>query len=221
MKIYSNFVRAGVILLALYLPAQSAFAGDDKLCTAFEDAKIDASLIAEMLDAAEDGHLFRIKNGSSKMGFCVDSPVGLVKGNFQNFTGGIALKEPSNHTLVSVNVDSLQTNVPFTESLLKGDQFFNVKNFPELTFISTGFERLSKTRGVLQGNLSMHGVTKPVAFYVEITEVDGDRGDSDTILVKASTTVQRSEFNMSAMSSLVSDRVNLCMSIEAQRYSSL
>ena len=221
MKIYSKSIRACLILLTFCLPVQSAFASDDQLCTAFKDARIDASLLSQMLDAAEDGHLFRIKNGSSKMGFCVDSPVGLVKGNFQSFTGGIALKEPTNYTLVSVSVDSLETNVPFTESLLKGDQFFNVKNFPELTFVSTGFERLSKTRGVLQGNLSMHGVTKPVAFYVEITEADGDRGDSDTILVKATTTVQRSEFNMSAMSSLVSDRVSLCMSIEAQRYSSL
>lgn len=220
MKIYTHFIRTSAILLSLFLPAQLAFANGDDLCSAFKDAMIDQSLISEMLNAAEDGHLFRIKNGSSKMGFCVDSPVGMVKGNFQKFQGGIALKEPANHTLVSVSVDSLETNVPFTEGLLKSDEFFNVKDYPELLFVSTGFEWLSKSRGVLKGKLTMHGVTRPVAFYVEITEADSDLDASDTILVKATTTVQRSQFNMTAMSSMVSDRVNLCMSVEAVRYSS-
>jgi polyisoprenoid-binding protein YceI len=221
MKIYSKFIHLIVVLLLFYLQAQSAYAAEDNLCAAFKDAKIDQALIAEMLNAAEDGHLFRIKNGSSKMGFCVDSPVGMVKGNFQNFKGGIALKEPSNNTVVSVSVDSLETNVPFTESLLKGDKFFNAKDYPELMFVSSGFERLSKTRGVLKGNLSMHGVTRPIAFYVEITKIGGEQDAADTILVKATTTVQRSQFNMSAMSPVVSDRVNLCMSVEAERYQSL
>lgn len=208
-------------MLSLQLPAQAIYAAQDDPCAAFEDTQIDQSLIKKMLDAAKDGHLYQIKDGSSKMGFCVDSPIGMVKGNFQQFKGGIALKEPSNHTLVSVNINSLETNVPFTENLLKSDQFFNVSDFPELMFISSEFQWLSDTRAVLKGDLSMHGITRAVAFYVEITEIDNDPGDSDTILVKATTTVQRSQFDMSTLSPVVSDKVNLCMSVEAERYKSL
>lgn len=221
MQIQRKLTRAGILMLSLYLPSPAYSANDEDLCAPFKDAKIDQSLIAQMLNAAEDGYLFQIKNESSKMGFCVDSPVGMVEGSFQQFKGGIALQEPGNRTLVSVDLDSLQTNTPFTEDLLKGDLFFNVKNHPELIFISSGFEWLSETRAILKGELSLNGITRTVAFYVEITELDGDLGDADTILVKATTTVQRSQFNMSNLSPMVSDRVNLCMSVEAERYKSL
>lgn len=222
--IRSRFLQKGIALLLLQLsalPALSISAGDNDPCASFEDAEIDQTLIATMLNAAKNGHLYQIKDGSSKMGFCVDSPIGMVKGSFQNFKGGIALKEPANQTLVSVNVNSLQTNVPFTENLLKSEQFFNASDFPQLMFISSEFQWLSETRAVLKGNLSMHGITRAVAFYVEITEIDNDLGDSDTILVKATTTVQRSQFDMATLSPAVSDKVNLCMSVEAERYKSL
>ena len=58
-------------------------------------------------------------------------------------------------------------------------------------------------------------------FYVDIIKVDGELGDSNTILVKASTTVLRSEFGMHSMSPLISDKINLCMSVEAERYTEI
>lgn len=209
----------GLLLSLLTIP--SAFAFEDALCVPFEHGKVDQSLIAKMLAAAEDGYLYRIKLNSSKMGFHVDSPIGLVTVNFQKFKGAMVLDGLSGQTLVSIETDSLETNGLFIERLLKSNEFFDVEKFPDILFIGSGFEWLSDTRAVLKGKLTMHGLTKSVAFYVEITEVDGDLGDSDTIIVEATTTVQRSEFGMQAFSSLVSDKVNLFMSIEAERYSSL
>lgn len=220
MIINRKLIRAGLILLSLYLPLHSAYAKNDMddPCMPFQDAQIDQTIVAKMLEAAKDGHLYQIKANSSKMGFCVKSPVGMVNGNFKDFQGGIALKEPTNHTMVTVNVGSLETDVPFTEKMLKSEQFFDIKTFPELIFVSSSFEWLSETRGVLKGDMSMHGITKPVAFYVEITEVDAEPGGPDSILVKATTTVNRSEFDMNAMSPMVSDKVNICMSVEAKKY---
>ena len=220
MAIQNKIIHFSLALLFSFFSMHSAYAGESELCAPFKNAKVDQSMIAQMLEAAEDGYLYRIKTNSSKMGFCVESPLGMVTGNFQKFQGGIALKEPSNQTLVRIDVNSLESNVQFIENLLKSDKFFNAENFPELVFISSDFEWLSDTRAVLKGELSMHGVTKAVAFYVEITEIDGELGDSDSILVKATTTVQRSEFGMDTLSSVVSDKVNLCMSIEAERYRS-
>ena len=218
MFIQSKIIRYGVILLPLFLFMQSAHAGDTELCKPFKKAAIDQSLIATMLKAANDGHLYQVKTDSSRMGFSVESSIGVVKGNFQNFQGGIALKDEDTQAMLPIDVNSLETNALFIKNLLKSDEFFNVKDFPELVFVSSGFEWLSDTRAVLKGELSMHGITKPIAFYVEITEIDGDLSDSNSILVKATTTVQRSEFGMNALSSMVSDKVNLCMSVEAERY---
>ena len=217
----SKLIYTSLVLLTLSLPAQSTAINEDDLCAPFENSKIDQSLIATMLEAATDGHLYQIKNDSSKMGFCVNSPVGMVNGNFKNFNGGIALNQENKQTIVKANVGSLETDVPFTEKMIKSEQFFDAKTFPELMFISSEFEWLSETQGVLKGKLSMHGVTKSVAFYVEITETEPSLDGSRNILVKATTTVLRSEFDMNALSTTVSDKVNICMSIEAERYQSI
>ncbi|NOQ68676.1 MAG: hypothetical protein GQ573_00970 [Gammaproteobacteria bacterium] len=217
----SKIIQLGTALLSLFLFMQSAHAGNTELCKPFENAEIDQSLIATMLKAANDGYLYQVKANSSQMGFCVESSIGVVKGNFENFQGGIALKDEDTQALLFIDVDSLETNALFIKNLLKSDEFFNVKDFPELVFISSGFEWISDTRAVLKGELSMHGITKPIAFYVEITEVDGDLSDSNSIIIKATTTVQRSEFGMQSLSSMVSDKVNLCMTVEAERYTAL
>ncbi len=209
------------VMLVLVFSAPMAKAMEAELCSRFENQEIEQSLIASMLQAAENGYLYRIKPNSSQMGFRVGSPLGLVTGNFQKFQGGMALEGSNNQTLVSIDTNSLVINGLPIEKLLKSDKFFDVKNFPDMLFISSSFEWLSNTRGVLKGELSMHGITKPVAFYVEINEVDGELVDSDTITVEASTTVLRSEFGMHTLLSMVSDKVHLFMSIEAERYRSL
>lgn len=209
------------VMLVLTFTAPMANAMETELCSRFESLEIDQSLIAGMLQAAEDGYLYQITPNSSQMGFQVSSPIGLVTGNFQKFQGGMALEGVSNQTLVSIDTNSLVINGLPIEELLKSDEFFDVKSFPDMLFISSGFEWLSDSRGILKGELSMHGITKPVAFYVEINEVDGELGDSDTITVEATTTVQRSEFGMHTLLSMVSDKVHLFMSIEAVRYRSL
>ena len=213
-----KYFRVIAIFLSFVLVLPSAIAKEGEICEPFKNAKIDQSLIETMLDAANKDNLYQIVSSSSKMGFCVDSKLGRVEGSFDTFQGGVAMQGTSSQAMVSINVGSLKTNVFLIDEMLKGDKFFDVEDHPELIFVSTGLEWLSETRAVLTGNLSMHGVTKVVAFYVEFTEIDGELSDSDTILVKATTTIQRSEFGMSTMSSMVSDKVNLCMSIEAERY---
>jgi len=221
MTIKSKFINISMLVLSSFLSMHAVHAVEADLCIPFKNAKIDQSLITTMLDAAENGYLYRINSDSSKMGFCVESFIGKVTGDFQKFEGGFALNSANNQTLVSINANSLESDNGFIEDLLKSDSFFNVEKYPELIFVSTGFEWLSETRAVLKGNLTMRGITKAVAFYVEITEAETDLGDSDSIIVKATTTVQRSEFGMYSLTSMVSDRVSLCMSVEAQRYRSI
>jgi polyisoprenoid-binding protein YceI len=217
MKIYKSLFNIVLLVSAVNLSAHAMESADsDDLCGEFEDTVVEKPLIASMLKAADDGYLYRIKPESSKMGFCVDSSIGRVHGQFMKFNGGIALEGSTNQTLVKVDLDSLETDGLLIEPVIRGESFFDVDHHPELLFVSSGFEWISPTKGVLKGKLTLRGTTREVAFYVRIKELK-DRKD-DTILVKATTTVNRSEFGMKSLPSMVNDKVNLCMSVEALRY---
>jgi polyisoprenoid-binding protein YceI len=213
-NIFTGFV------LALFLTPAMA---ETDVCAPFKDGVVDESIVSKMLAAANDGHLYRINPDSSKVGFCVDSPIGLIKGEFKDFTGGLTFLQENVSTneqaLVIVNTASLETKGPFIEGMLKGKKFFDVENFPEMLFVSTGFKWVSETEAVLLGELTLHGVTKAVGFHVVLVDQPGDDEHGQRILVKATTLIHRSEFGLTALSPMVSDSVNLCMSVDAIKYS--
>jgi len=217
------------IFFGLVLSVFSASAiAEDEICAPFKDGVVDGSVVSKMLAAANNGHLYRINPSSSKIGFCVDSPLGLIEGEFKEFTGGLTFLQENaamdEQALVMVNTASLETDGSFIEGMLKGRKFFDVENFPEILFVSTGFKWVSETEAVLMGDLTMHGVTKAVGFHVELIEQAGDDepgslGQEQRILVRATTRILRSEFGLTALSPMVGDSVNLCMSVDAVKYS--
>ena len=221
MKIITNKMKPVLLGTLMLATSVSAHAKDDGVCAPFKDADIDQGMLSQMLQAATDGDLYRIKPGSSKMGFCVNSPVGEVKAQFRIFKGGLALDDfmQQGTSLVHIDVDSLDTDSGFIEAMLKSESFFDSEQYPDIIFVSTGIEWMSDNNGVLKGNLTMHGVTKAVAFYVELKKKETDYG-VETVTVKATTTVQRSEFGMHTLASAVDDRVSLCMSIDAYKHQS-
>lgn len=205
-----------------FLFSQPASSDESALCAPFKNSMVDESIMAEMLSAAKDGHLYRIQSASSRVGFCVDSPIGEVKGEFKSFEGGLTMQPRTaadkGRVMVIVDTSSLETGGAFIESLLKSESFFDVENFPEIMFVSTGFEWVSNTEAVLIGELTMHGITKKVGFHVQLIENDEkDSEGAQKIIVTASTSIRRSEFGIFTMSNLVSDAVNLCMSVDAVR----
>ena len=218
-----KMIKSIFIGFLLSVFSASAIAEGD-VCAPFKDGVVDESIISKMLAAADDGHLYRIDPTTSKVGFCVNSPVGLVEGEFKDFTGGLTFLQENiskdEQALVMVNTASLETKGAFIESMLKGKKFFDVENFPEMLFVSTDFQWLSKSEAVLIGDLTMHGVTRQVGFHVELVKQDVDDSQEQRILVKATTLIRRSEFGLNALSPMVSDDVNLCMSVGAVRYRS-
>ena len=208
------------VFSALSLPA---LADDDRVCAPFRDGVVDYALVNKMLEAAKDGHLYRIRSTNSRIGFCVDSLIGTVEAEFQGFRGGLALRHEvwgdASQMMVMIDAESLATNASFIENTLKSERFFNAGKFPKILFVSTGLNWESDTIASLFGNLSMHGVTRPVRFRVELTNVIGDRANHEQeIVVTATAHIRRSDFGMDAMSMVVSDWVKLCMRVNALRY---
>lgn len=214
------------ILLVLFtvLPRLS-IAEDDRVCAPFRDGVVDHVLVSKMLDAAKDGHLYRIHSSSSRIGFCVDSLIGTIEAEFQGFRGGLALRREvwgdASQMMVMVDADSLNADASFIQNMLKSERFFHTGKFPKVIFVSTGLIWDGDTTARLYGNLTMHGITRPVLFRVELTNIIGDQANHEQeIMVTASAEIKRSDFGMGALSMVVSDNVKLCMRVSALRYES-
>lgn len=227
MKTWIRQYAMALASLALAgLPLVGFAAEDDTLCAPFKDGKVDTTLVSSMLQAAQDGYLYRIRQDSSQVGFCVDSEFKRVEASFNDFSGGLALT-PANwvkqdqQAMVVIRTASLDTRGSVIESLIKSERFFDVEKYPEILFVSREFEWLDKDKAKIHGDLTVHGITRPVALDVSLIHAEKPAaGSEESITIKASTVIRRSDFGMDSLSRLVSDQVKLCMSVEVVRYRS-
>ena len=211
-----------LLLAAMLLAALPGIAGGSQPCASFRDGKVDASLLDIMLSAADEGRLYRIETDSSEFGFSVTSSLREVHGQFHQVQGGMAVDTlglEQDQVLVAIRTASLDTNCDFIENMLRGVNFFDVEQYPEILFVSTRFEWVTQTRATLTGDLTMHGVTRPVTFEVRLTNIFGEHAkDPDTIIVRATSSIRRSDFGMMAIPSVVDDEVRLGMNVLARKY---
>jgi polyisoprenoid-binding protein YceI len=93
-----------------------------------------------------------------------------VKGQFQKVKGTVELdeKDATKSTVeVSIEAASIDTHEAKRDAHLKSADFFDAAKFPALTFKATKIEKASKGKSKVTGDLTMHGVTKPVVLTVE------------------------------------------------------
>jgi polyisoprenoid-binding protein YceI len=93
-----------------------------------------------------------------------------VKGQFGKVTGTVNLDD-KDHTKSKIDVvidaTTVDTREPKRDAHLKSPDFFDVANHPKITFKSTKIAKGGKDKYKVTGDLTMHGVTKPVALEVE------------------------------------------------------
>lgn len=91
-------------------------------------------------------------------------------GRFNKFDGKFTYDEnnPAKANIV-VNIDpsSIDSNHAQRDKHLRSKEFLNVGKYSEAKFISTSFKELGKGKAELKGNLTLHGVTKPVTIAVD------------------------------------------------------
>lgn len=91
-------------------------------------------------------------------------------GRFNTFDGEFSYDEKNPAAAeVSVSIDtaSVYSNHAERDKHLRGDDFLDVKKYPQATFVSTGFTDNGSGTGILQGNFTLHGVTKPLSIDVK------------------------------------------------------
>jgi polyisoprenoid-binding protein YceI len=95
-----------------------------------------------------------------------------VHGLFNDFSGTLIL-DPDNRDVSSVEfevkVDSINTNITKRDNHLRSDEFFAAKKFPVMTFKSTGVKLVEGNKHIIEGNLTIRGITKkidiPFTYY--------------------------------------------------------
>lgn len=162
-------------------------------------------------------YLYEIQD-SSTIEFRVDSPIGDVWARFQDFKGSFSMFGngiQSDPVIVDINAESLDTEAGMVTMMLKSESFFNVEKFPSIRFVGTSVEWFNRENAVLKGYMTIQNVTRPVAFYIKLVNADMADNSSDRINLKATTTIKRSEFGINTLLPVVSDKVNLFLSIDA------
>ncbi len=123
-----------------------------------------------------------------------------VRGNFKTFSGTVVVddKDPAKSSVkVTIDPASIDTDNGKRDEHLKGEDFFNVAKFKDMTFTSTKVEK--GPDGVLKitGDLTMHGVTKSVVLTGEGPSAEiKDPGGNPHVAFSASTTVKRADFGL-------------------------
>jgi polyisoprenoid-binding protein YceI len=100
-----------------------------------------------------------------------------VKGEFRKFAGSInAEGEDFSKALINATIDasSIFTNEDNRDGHLKGADFFDVENYPEITFTGTSFKKVDEENYELKGVLTIKGVSKEVALDVEFGGINKD-----------------------------------------------
>jgi polyisoprenoid-binding protein YceI len=135
--------------------------------------------------------------------------------------------DPADPTRASVQVtiplSSLNTGVPALDEHLRSEDFFEVAKFPTATFNSTKVERgAGKDRLKVTGDLSLHGITRPVTLDVTILKVGSNpRTQLPTVGFEATTTLKRSDFGLGAYVPQVGDEIRMQITsqgVEAKGY---
>jgi len=144
-------------------------------------------------------------------------------GRFNEMAGSFSIDEadPARTTLdFQVTADSVDTNSAKRDQHLKGPDFFNAKEFPKITFKSKDVKKVGKDAYEVVGDLTLHGVTRPVT--VKVAAIGTAKrpvvmGGGYAAGFEGQFVVNRSDFGMKGMVGPIGDEVRVTVSVEGTR----
>lgn len=135
---------------------------------------------------------------NSSVEFICKHVLSKVRGMFTKPSGTVMLDEaaPANSKInATIDINSITTGVEERDTHLKSPDFFDVAKYPAITFVSTGVSRSSATSYSVTGDLTMHGVTKPVTLAVTASPPFNHAGGIRRG-IEATTLVNRKDFGI-------------------------
>lgn len=117
---------------------------------------------------------------------------------------------------VTIPLNGMESHVAAFNEHLRSDDFFDAEQFPVITFASTKVEAAGSDKLRVAGDLTVHGVTRPVVLDVTINKIgEQPMAKRPAAGFDASTTIKRSDFGMAKYAPNVSDQVQIRITTEA------
>lgn len=149
--------------------------------------------------------------------------VATVKGAFKSLSGRVELDEGNWENAqieAEIDVASVDTGVADRDNHLRSPDFFDVAHHPKITFRSTAVAAVAADRGTIRGDLTIHGVTRPVTLEVEYLGEARDPWGNRRRGYAAETKLNRKDFGMTwnmvldTGGVLVGDAIKVTLNIE-------
>jgi polyisoprenoid-binding protein YceI len=148
--------------------------------------------------------------------------VSKVRGKFHGVSGSIVLADDPLASTVTADIDvsTIDTGNEQRDGHIRSADFFEVETYPTLTFRSTGI-RADGDDFVVTGDLTLHGVTKPVELGLEVNGFTKDPYGGTRAGFTATTTLNRKDFGitidmpMDGGGAVVGDKIQVALEIEA------
>jgi polyisoprenoid-binding protein YceI len=115
---------------------------------------------------------YKFDQKNSRIGFSVHQFLGTTTGKFTKFSGKIEIdREHPQNSSVSTRIDvrSIDTGIVKRDNHLRSAEFFAVEKYPEISFKSRSVKQTGPQAGDIVGDLTMHGVTRPVTLHVKLS----------------------------------------------------
>ena len=128
-------------------------------------------LLAAVSSRALGNEIYKFDRSRSTIGFTVHQFLGTTHGKFEKFDGRIEIdrEHPEKSSVVArIDIRSIDTGIVKRDNHLRSAEFFNVAKFPEMTFKSGSVKKTGQQSGDIFGDLTMHGVTKPITLHVKL-----------------------------------------------------
>jgi polyisoprenoid-binding protein YceI len=158
------------------------------------------------LDAAHSAVTFKI------------SHIGLswTHGRFNDVSGTFTIDKDKSAFALNIKTESIDTGVPKRDEHLRSPDFFNAKQFPAISFKTTSAKSVDGGYEVT-GDLTLHGVTKPVTFTLKGGRTaEFPKGVTRTGF-STELTIKRSDFGMDKAKEAIGDEVYISISFEGTK----
>ena len=175
-----------------------------------------------ILCASAQAVTYLIDPNHSSVTFRVKHIVGKVAGRYDVFAGTFdydPVKPASWKTAVIIGADSINTGIAKRDEHLRSPDFFDAKKYPNISFKSTKVTNAVGDNAKLEGDLSIHGVTKPIVLDLEFAgSVKDPKGKGDRVGVTATGHLSRLDYGVGPSSgtiaSMVGNDVDITIEIE-------
>ena len=158
---------------------------------------------------------WNVDKAHAKVGFTVTHlMLSEVDGNFKKFDATLTSAKPDlSDAIFNLTIDpsSVDTDNEQRDNDLKGDRFFDVAKFPEIAFKSSSVKLVQGNKYKVAGNLTMHGVTKPVELDLTLNGIGKSMRTQKPIAgFKVTGLINRTDFGVgSAPAAMISEEIQI------------